>query len=177
MTTLAQLSAKLGFDTEAMVKPKTHRDIISLLNEALSEVQKLNDMIDTAQGHHSREEFYSGNDKFTQYMDADDNAHILQLDESLKVKIIDGDRTIGSPWVKIFTIDGSYCNFKNSNNAIVGRVTLFSSSPFKWRFVSVKMNNEIYSLDCKNNSPYDCEREVVSWLSSNNLLQQFKDFK
>lgn len=44
--TLEELSKKLGFNTEAMIKPKTKDDIKTILDELLAEVKNINRLLD-----------------------------------------------------------------------------------------------------------------------------------
>lgn len=43
----------LKFDTHAMVSPKTVEDFIAIMNEAIAEIQRLNEILDEILNHPS----------------------------------------------------------------------------------------------------------------------------
>lgn len=46
--TLEELSKKLGFNTEAMIKPKTPQDILACLKEVQAEAKNINEILKRA---------------------------------------------------------------------------------------------------------------------------------
>lgn len=170
------LSTKLGFDTEAMIKPKTKADVIAVLDEIISEVDVLNKLLDEENKNFCREYFRQGEHSFAQYMDEKDNAHIEWLDPKIKKNILDNNLIGVSPWVEIFKIDGSYCNFTNKNGKVVGRLKMKYSSTSKkdtWVFESEPIAGTTWEYVCTKPYPYDCEREVIQWMVGLNLLEDF----
>lgn len=169
------LSTKLGFDTEAMVKPKTKADVVAVLDEAISLMETLNKNFDDFVGYHSREDFRAGDHSFSQVMDEDDNAHIYWMDPEIKKNILDNNLVGVSPWVEIFKIDGNYCNFTNKHGKVVGRIHTVSARAFtpSWVFESERIDGTTWDHICRKPYPYDCEREVIQWMVGLNLLEDF----
>lgn len=173
------LSAKLGFDTEAMIKPKTTADVSAVLDEAISEMDTLSKMLDEENKNFCRERFCAGEYSFTQYMDKNDNAHIEWIDPEIKKNILDNNLVGVSPWVKIFEIDGSYCRFTNKHSKTVGRLKMKypSTSPRDtWVFESEPIGGTTWEFVCTKPYPYDCEREVVQWMVKMNLFEAFINY-
>lgn len=171
------LSAKLGFDTEAMIKPKTKADAVVLLDEAISLMDELNKNFDNFAGYFAREDFRVNDQSFSQVMDENDNAHIFWLDPEIKKNILDNMLVGVSPWVEIFKIDGNYCNFTNKHGKVVGRLrsdpTQGFSSRTTWVFISEPIAGTTWDRVCTKPYPYDCEREVIQWMVGLNLLEDF----
>jgi hypothetical protein len=103
---------------------------------------------------------------FTQYLDKNDDAHILMLDENIPDK-----------WIEIFTIDRSYCNFTNKHGTTVGRIKLENLEKDTWVFVTEKNGKQETVLTCKSKYPYDCEQEVIQWMININQLDYFINLK
>lgn len=175
------LSKSLGFDTEAFIKPKNLTDVRMLLDEGIRIMDELNNSFDELVGWKCREDFCVGDKRFTQYIDKNDDAHILMLDPSIKKQMVDEQRTNLNPWVEVFFIDGNYCHFKNKHGNIVGRINLKSCDPMKWEFIVYdgNQNNKEKRLvfECKRSTPYDCEREVIKWMIENNLFDKLVNFE
>lgn len=176
-----QLSKLLGFDTEAFIKPKNMQDFRSILDEGIRIMKDLNTTLDKEFGTHSREDFCVGDKRFTQYMDKEDNAHILIFDPSIKKQMIDKQRIDLNPWVEVFIVDPNFCYFKNKYENIVGKINLKSCDPMKWEFIVYdgNQNNKEKRLafECKKSTPYDCEREIIKWMIENNLFDKLVNFE
>lgn len=170
------LSKSLGFDTEAFIKPKNLQDVSKLLDEGIRIMNELNATLDRDLNISAREDFRVGDKRFTQYMDENDNAHILILDQVIQKRMVDEKRIDLKPWVEVFVVDGNYCHFKNKHGNIVGRINLKSCDPMKWEFIVYdgNQNNKEKRLafECKKSTPYDCEREVIKWMIENNLFDK-----
>jgi hypothetical protein len=173
------LTKKLGFDTEAMVQPKNMKDYCALLDEAISLVDGINDMFDAVNKNFCRENFREGEHSFIQYMDKEDNAYIEWVDPEIKKNILDNNLVGVSPWVEIFKIDGSYCNFTNKHGKIVGRIKMkypSTSTKDTWVFESEPIGGTTWEYVCTKPYPYDCEREVVQWMVKMNLFEAFINY-
>lgn len=171
------LSAKLGFDTETLIKLKNMKDYAALLNEAITEVNNLNKHLDEVNENFCREDFREGAHTFTQYMDKNDNAHIKWIDPEIKKNILDNNLVGVSPWVEIFKVDANYCIFTNKHGKVVGRLRMMHSTTMShrstWKFESEPIAGTTWELICKKPYPYDCEREVVQWMVKMNLFESF----
>lgn len=163
----------LKFDPEAMVKPKTMKDFSLVLDEALSIANQLNSDMDKLTGRIARVSFSVNGHRFYQFMDKKDNAHIEFLSKEIKEEILSENRLAKvDDIVEIFTIDGNYLKFKNRFNKVVGGLHLKEiGSKMLWVFES-ELPNVNYTFTCSNDSPYDCEREVIKWLIENNLFDE-----
>lgn len=175
--TAKELSDKLGFNTQAMVEPTTLKEVSGVLDEAINLVSELNDSIDAELGNFATERFSSKNKSFMQHMDRKDFAHISYLDKDIRSKMITEGRIDLQPWVKLFTIDPSYCYFTNAQNVKIGRIKMVRDNIDLWMFESIEINGTSHTFNCTKRYPYDCEREVVKWMDDNNLLELFRDYK
>lgn len=174
-----ELSAKLGFDVEAMIKPKNMKDFTVILDEAISEIDNLNKLIDFECKRMASEYFNVDDNSFNIYLDEKDKAHIEWLNPEIRKTMLDTKNSNMNPWVEIFTIDPSYCNFKNSNGVIVGRIKLqrHDTDANNWEFISEPINGKEYTFKCTKKYPYACEPEVIKWMVKENLFDTFVNYK
>ena len=136
-------------------------------------MKEINSELDKQTRFIAREDFCADTLRFTQYLDENDYAHILFFDETIKKQMLDEQRIDLNPWIEIFTIDPSYCRFKNKNNVVIGRVKLLNLQNDTWGFVLEKNSEEQLVITCQSKYPYDCEREVIQWMITSNKLQYF----
>lgn len=167
-------SKLLNFDIEAMIKPKTTRDLNTLLDEALSELDNLKKLfdLDPLMKKMAMEYFNVKPHQFCQWMDEKDAAHIEVFNrEKAMGEVIPGQ--IESVYDTVFIIDNS-CRWKNKHSTVIGHTKLINGAGTKWKFISKDTD---HTFDCESISPYDCEREVVRWMVEQNLYDMFLELK
>lgn len=137
----------------------------------------LNEEIDKASDRVGSDSFRVDGHMFVHYLDRKDNAHIEFLSKEKKAEILETNRVAREgDMVEIFTIDPSYCRFRNSKGNVVGRIRFADVNCTTLVFESKEIDGIKHKVDLRARFHYEGEPEVIRWMVSMKLLDKFINF-